>query len=105
MFLFDQRSILHKFLCMRHRNQTPPKDASPHTGSVRINSLLPSMATAEQIAEILQVSSRTIHLWAAADIIPTALRQGKTVRFHPASVVFALGLSLPEFGTCSESKT
>lgn len=60
--------------------------------------LLPSLATAEQIAQVFQVSSRTVHLWAAAETIPTALRCGKVVRFHPPAVAAALGINLPEFG-------
>ena len=60
--------------------------------------MLPSLATAEQIAASLQVTSRTVHFWAQAGTIPTALRQGKIVRFHPPSVAAALGIDLPEFG-------
>lgn len=63
--------------------------------------VLPSLATAEQIAEVLQVSSRCVHLWAAAETIPTALRCGKVVRFNPPAVAAALGLNLPEFGVNS----
>ena len=63
-------------------------------------SRLPNLATAEQIASALQVTARTIHLWATAEppVIPIAFRQGKVVRFHPPDVARALGISLPEFG-------
>ena len=61
--------------------------------------MLPSLATAEQIGTVLQVTPRTVLYWAAAGTIPTALRQGKIVRFHPPAVAAALELDLPEFGT------
>lgn len=84
---------------MSRRNKptsTPPALPAGVTGEVEV---LPSLATAEQIAHVLQVSARTIHLWAAAGTIPVALRQGKVVRFHPPSVAESLGLDLPEFGS------
>ena len=59
---------------------------------------MPALATAEQIAEVLQITSRTVHYWAAAGTIPRALSCGKVVRFHPPAVAAALGLNLPEFG-------
>jgi hypothetical protein len=83
-------------MARRYRN---PKSSSPGTGEKVVGRVLPSLATAEQIAEVLQVSARTVHLWAAAETIPTALRQGKIVRFHPPAVAAALGINLPEFGT------
>jgi hypothetical protein len=75
---------------------TAPRHEDRHVGGSR----LPNLATAEQIAAVLQVTARTIHLWATAEppVIPVALRQGKVVRFHPPDVAKALGISLPEFG-------
>lgn len=67
--------------------------------------MLPSLATAEQIAAVLQVTPRTILYWAERGTIPTALRKGKIVRFHPPSVAAALGLNLPEFGVLDGPKT
>ena len=64
--------------------------------------MLPSLATAEQLAEVLQITPRTVHYWAADGTIPTAIRRGKVVRFHPPAVAAALGLNLPEFGTKGE---
>lgn len=58
---------------------------------------LPSLATAEQLGEVIQVSARTIHYWAGAGTIPTALRCGHVVRFHPPAVAAALGIDLPAF--------
>jgi hypothetical protein len=60
--------------------------------------VLPPLATAEQLAKVIQVSSRTIHSWAETGTIPTALRCGKVVRFNPPAVAAALGIQLPEFG-------
>jgi hypothetical protein len=59
---------------------------------------LPALSTATQIAGLLQVSPRVVHLWASSGKIPVALRQGKVVRFHPPAVAQALGLDLPGFG-------
>lgn len=67
--------------------------------------MLPPLATAEQLAEVLQVSPRTIHNWAIDGTIPTAVRCGKVVRFHPPTVAKALGLDLPEFGSQTASPT
>jgi hypothetical protein len=72
-----------------------PSPISGGTGEVRV---LPSLATAEQIAEVLQITARTVHYWADREEIPTALRCGKIVRFHPPAVAAALGLNLPDFG-------
>lgn len=54
---------------------------------------LPKFSTARQIAEALQVTSRTILEWEATGKIPAALRTGRTVRFSPAQVANALGIS------------
>lgn len=45
--------------------------------------VLPVLATAEQIAKPLGVTSRTITAWAASRKIPVALRHGKILRFYP----------------------
>lgn len=86
---------------MRRHHRHPTKSSSSVSGAGVSVRVLPSLATAEQIAEVLQVSSRTVHLWAAAETIPTALRCGKVVRFNPPAVGAALGINLPEFGTNS----
>jgi hypothetical protein len=86
---------------MRRHHRHFPKASPPISGAVAGVRVLPSLATAEQIAEVLQVSSRTVHLWAAAETIPTALRCGKVVRFNPPAVATALGINLPEFGVSS----
>ena len=83
---------------MRRRHRNSPQTSTPHRGSVEEVRLLPTLATAEQIAEVIQVSPRTIHYWAEAGTIPTALRHGKVVRFHPPAVASALGICFPEFG-------
>lgn len=84
---------------MRRHHRHLTKSSPPVSGGEAGVRVLPSLATAEQIAEVLQVTSRTVHLWAAAETIPTALRCGKVVRFNPPAVAAALGLDLPEFGT------
>lgn len=60
--------------------------------------MLPVLATAEQIAKPLGITSRTITAWAAANKIPVALRQGKILRFYPPAVAAALGLDMSGFG-------
>lgn len=65
--------------------------------------VLPSLATAAQIAAPLQVTSRTITAWAADGTVPVAFRRGKVLRFSPPAVAAALGLSIPEFGALPES--
>ncbi len=83
---------------MRRRYRHSSKSSTPVSGVEDGKRVLPSLATAEQIAEAIQVSSRTVHLWASAGTIPTALRCGKVVRFSPPAVAAALGINLPEFG-------
>ncbi len=92
-----QRVITIKPVVQR-RHRQPQKGPSPITGGVGGVRILPPLATAEQIAEVLQITARTVHYWAEREEIPTALRRGKVVRFHPPAVAAALGLNLPEFG-------
>jgi len=80
----------------RRSNTTAP--LVPSTGAGVSAGVLPALATAAQLARVLQVSARTVHLWADAGTIPVALRQGRVVRFHPPAVAMSLGLDLPEFG-------
>lgn len=80
------------------RLHTPAPSKSPATAAGEVG-VLPSLATAEQLAQVLQVTARTVHLWAVAGTIPVALRQGKVVRFHPPAIAQSLGLNLPEFGS------
>ncbi|RYD85940.1 MAG: hypothetical protein EOP84_00735 [Verrucomicrobiaceae bacterium] len=54
---------------------------------------LPEFSTASQIAEALQVTSRTVLLWEAEGKITAALRQERTVRFNPAVVAQELGIT------------
>ena len=61
----------------RARRQTP--NPTPTRGVASDVFVLPALATADQIATPLQVSSRTVLLWAEQGRIPTALRFGKTV--------------------------
>lgn len=82
---------------MRHTKQ-PPKSSKPISAEDPGLCMLPSLATAEQVAAVLQITSRTLHNWAVAGIVPVAIRRGKIVRFHPPAVAAALGLNLPEFG-------
>ena len=90
---------------MRLSSGKSPKSFSPVSGGGGEVHVLPALATAEQIAGVLQVSSRLIHLWAASGKIPTALRCGKVVRFAPLEIFAALGIHLPEFGVTSEEAT
>ena len=83
---------------MRRKHRHSPKSSAPVSGVEAGVRVLPSLATAEQIGNALQVTPRTVHYWADAGTIPTALRQGKVVRFNPPAVAVALGLNLPEFG-------
>ena len=82
---------------MRRRHRHSLKSTSPTSGAVGGVLVLPPLATAEQIARVLQVTPRTVHYWADRGEIPTALRRGKVVRYHPPDVAAALGLVLPEF--------
>lgn len=84
---------------MRRHHRHFPKASPPISGAMAGVRVLPSLATAEQLAEVLQITPRTVHYWAADGIIPTAIRRGKVVRFNPPAVAAALGLNLPEFGT------
>jgi len=77
----------------RRRNIKRRNNHPPAPGGVGEIPVLPPLATAEQIAAVLQVSARTIHLWAEAGTIPTALRNGRVVRFNPPAVAAALGIS------------
>jgi hypothetical protein len=89
----------HQFSSMRRRSlRRHLNSSSPISVTEEGVRVLPSLATAEQIAEAVQVTPRTVHYWAEAGTIPTALRQGKIVRFHPPAVAAALGIQLPEFG-------
>jgi hypothetical protein len=61
--------------------------------------MLPSLATADQIGGVLQVSGRWVLKQEEKGVIRAALRVGKVVRFHPPDVAEALGLEyVPEFG-------
>ncbi len=53
---------------------------------------LPDLSTPAQIAEALQVTSRTVLQWEADKKISAALRSGRIVRFHPATVARELGI-------------
>jgi excisionase family DNA binding protein len=55
---------------------------------------LPDLSTASQIADALQVTSRTVLEWEATGKIPAALRTGRTVRFNPAAIVKALAIAV-----------
>lgn len=58
---------------------------------------LPSLCTAEQVADALQCSSRTILNWSkgSSPKIPVALSAGKIIRFDPREVARALGIPAP----------
>lgn len=60
----------------------------------RDGSLLPTLSTATQIGDALQVTPRTVLEWEAQGKIPAAFRSGRTVRFNPESVVKALGIAV-----------
>ena len=87
---------------MRRSSRRHLKSSSPASVADEGLRLLPSLATAEQIAEAIQVTPRTVHNWAVTGTIPTALRCGKVVRFNPPAVAVALGIKLPEFGVAAE---
>lgn len=70
-----------------HSMRKPPKN-SPKP-QVDITPLV----TAEEIGEPIGVTGRTVHNWAEAGKIPTALRIGKVVRFDPAAVAAALSIN------------
>lgn len=78
-----------------HRNIS--KSASPRQGDDSKSCTLAALATAGQIAEVLQISARTVHNLAARGEIPVALRAGKIVRFCPMAVATALGLDASVF--------
>jgi excisionase family DNA binding protein len=46
-----------------------------------IKTATPQYLTAEQVGELLQVSSRTVQRWALEDASMPVLRLGRTVRF------------------------
>ncbi len=58
---------------------------------------LPALATADQIGAALNVTARTVLYWGEAGTIPTALRCGRIVRFHPMAVARAHGITVPGF--------
>ncbi len=76
----------------------PPGTSPPQSVCCEDTCLLPVLATAEQIAKPLGVTSRTITAWAASRKIPVALRHGKILRFYAPAVAAALGLDVPGFG-------
>jgi excisionase family DNA binding protein len=73
-------------------NRTATRTASPPSQAAESGILGEKLATAEEIAKPINVTSRTILAWAAAGTIPVALRQGRIVRFSPSAVARALGL-------------
>lgn len=75
----------------------PPQDSPKPAPDI------PTLVTADEVAKPLGVTGRTVLNWAAAETIPTALRCGKIIRFHPPSVAAALGIRLPEFGGAEDS--
>ncbi|MCB1130214.1 MAG: MerR family transcriptional regulator [Verrucomicrobiae bacterium] len=84
---------------MARRYRRPRKTVPQTTCGTGDGYVLPVLATAKQLARVLQVSPRCIHLWAEKGLIPRAIHNTRgTVRFHTASVAAALGLDLPEFG-------
>ena len=54
------------------------------------------LQTAEEIAEFLQVTPRAVYLWAEQGRIPTAYRNGRTVRFRLEDVQQCLNPSTSE---------
>jgi excisionase family DNA binding protein len=54
-------------------------------------SIVDGLETADEVGKPLGVTGRTILNWAAAGIIPTALRVGRVVRFDFEEVRKALG--------------
>lgn len=96
-FLFDRYKIRLLTARMPSHKRLHRKPLQPVCGVSGVR-LLPALATAEQLAEVIQVSPRTIHNWAEAETIPVALRCGKVVRFSPPAVARALGLRIPAFG-------
>lgn len=54
------------------------------------------LQTAEEIAEFLQVTPRAVYLWAEQGRIPTAYRNGRTVRFRLEDVQECLNPSISE---------
>lgn len=49
-----------------------------------------TLQSAETVGALLGVHARTIHNWARRGIIPTAIREGRTVRFDSEAVFEAL---------------
>ena len=85
----------------RSRSRQKSKNNTPAAGLAGEVCALPVLATSEQIASVLQVTSRTVLFWAERGLIPTAIRCGKIVRFHPPSVARALGMKITDLGTQS----
>lgn len=52
-----------------------------------------ALQTAAEIAEFLKVDARTIHYWADEGKIPTAFREGRTVRFDLDQVLESLNVN------------
>jgi len=80
------------------RKKKPVPQTRPSQIDCGGSCVLPVLATAEEIALPLGITSRTVTAWAAADKIPVALRAGKILRFYPPAVAAALGLDVPGFG-------
>ena len=87
----------------RKRRRT--KRPSPLSGGDGASVVLPPLATATQIAAVLQISARCVHQWAEKGLIQRAVHhQRGTVRFRTASVASALGLEdLPAFRSAVEA--
>lgn len=82
----------------RRNNRRAKTSSPPGSGAVDGVTVLPALATPAQIAAALQVTARTVLYWSERGIIPTALRQGKIIRFHPPAVADALGITMPKSG-------
>jgi hypothetical protein len=82
-----------------------PSSPSQTAGVDFSNCPLPDLATASEVAGPLKVTSRTITAWAEAGKIPVALRQGRILRFHPASVWAALGIVIPGMANSLSNST
>lgn len=61
-------------------------------------SVAPVFLTAKQVAELLQVSEKSVLRWAQADVTMPALRVGRTLRFDREMLLLWFRMNTQGFG-------
>ena len=80
---------------LRVRDQAQPMKEKRKLEDLLVEGAVPpKLVDAADVAKRLNVSARLVHLWSVRNVIPTALRQGRVVRFDLNAVAKALKLDL-----------